>query len=114
MKGQLTIFDLLPELLEEPEIGAYVTKHGANICHIMRPGYIGQKVVYECSTQSHEWFRCGILEKYFEREGVMRSVIYVGERQRILLDHYEGRDIYECLPWNAYPKRIAAIGRRAN
>lgn len=114
MTGQLTIFDWMPELSEEPEVGSYVIKHGANIPHIMRANYIGQKVVYECSTQSHKWFRCGLLEKYFECRGVMRSVIDVGERQRILLDHHEGRSIYECLPWDAYPERMAAIGRRTN
>lgn len=111
MSQQMTIFDWMPTLQQEPKVGEYVDTHGANICHIMRPSYIGQKVVYECSTQSHEWWRVGILEKYFLCGGVMRSVIYVGEKQRILLDHYKGRDIYECLPWDAYPERMKAIER---
>lgn len=108
---QMTIFDYMPTLRQEPAVGSYVHKHGANICHIMRSGYIGSKVVYECSTQSHELWRVGVLEKYFLCNGVMRSVIYVGEKQRILLDHREGRDIYECLPWDAYPERMKTIGR---
>ena len=107
---QLTIFDYMPELLSEPEIGEYVNRHGAVICHIMRPGYIGRKVIYDCSTSSHTWYRCGILEKYIPHEGRMRSIINVGTKQRILLDHYSGINIYECLPWNAYPKRREAIG----
>ena len=112
MQGQMTIFDWMPTVQEEPEVGAYVTKHGAVICHIMRSNYIGSKVVYDCSTKSHKWYRVGILEKYFEREGVMRSVIYNGSKQRILYDHYPGREIFECLPWDAYPKRMAAIYKK--
>jgi len=107
---QLTIFNCFPQALPEPQVGEYVTEFGANICHIMRPAYIGKKVIYDCSTANHAWYRCGILEKYFMREnGVMRSVIYTGERQRILYDHYPGREIWECLPWDAYPKRMEAI-----
>lgn len=113
MLGQMSIFDYMPTLQKEPEVGEFVEHHGANICHIMRPNYIGQKVVYDCSTYSHKWFRVGILEKYFECRGVMRSIIYVGEKQRILLDHYPGREIFECLPWDAYPERMKTIGRRA-
>ena len=113
MYEQMTIFDWMPTLEQEPEVGEYVEKHGAVICHIMRKGYIGQKVVYDCSTVSHRWFRVGVLEKYFECRGVMRSVIYVGKPQRILLDHYPGREIYECLPWDAYPKRMEKIYGRS-
>ena len=107
---QLTIFDWMPDIQKEPELGEYVERHGANICHIMRPNYISEKIIFDCSTQSHKWYRCGILEKYFEREGgVMRSVIYTGERQRTLYDHYPGMEIWEPLPWNAYPKRMMGI-----
>lgn len=108
----MSIFDWMPTIQAEPAVGEYVKSHGQNICHIMRPSYIGKKVVYDCSTQAHEWYRVGILEKYFECEGIMRSVINIGERQRILYGHYVGREIWECLPWDAYPERMAAIGRR--
>jgi len=107
--NQLTIFDYMPELLPEPEVGEYVDKHGAVICHIMRKGCIGHKIIYDCSTQSHKWYRCGILEKYILHENHMRSIINVGEKQRILLDHFPGIEIYECLPWNAYTKRNEAL-----
>jgi hypothetical protein len=39
----------------------------------------------------------------------MRSIINVGKPQRILLTHYPGREIYECLPWDAYPARRALL-----
>lgn len=108
---QLTIFDWLPDLQEEPAVGEYVAKHGANICHIMRPSYIGRKVVYECSTHSRECFRVGVLEAYIPYEETYRSIIYVGEKQRILLTHRDGKDIYECLPWHSYKKRNDRITR---
>ena len=100
---QLSIFDFYQQ--DEPAVGEYVEGNGANICHIMRPSYIGKKVIYDCSTVSHKWLRCGILEKYFFCEGVWRSIIYVGERQRILLDHFPGVEIFEPLPWDKYLKR---------
>ena len=105
MIGQMTIFDFL-----EPAVGEYVTSHGANICHIMRPAYIGQKVVYDCSTKAHTWFKVGILEKYIPYENTFRSIIFTGKKQRTLLTHRPGIEIYECLPWDAYPKRMAVIG----
>lgn len=100
---QLSLFDLLPK--REPDVGEYVESNGAVICHIMRPGYIGRKVIYDCSTRSHKWIRCGILEKYFLCHGVWRSVINVGEKQRILLDHYPGVEIFETLPWDLSRRR---------
>lgn len=96
--------------LEEPCVGEYVREAGAVICHIMRPGYIGKKVLYDCSTQSQRnLFRCGILEAYIHYEGKMRSIINVGTKQRILLTHYPGIEIRECLPWWEYPARRALL-----
>lgn len=114
---QLSIFDLIPKPKRpqrtEPEVGAYVEDHGAVICRIMREGYVGRKVIYDCSTVSRKWLRCGKLERYFFCHGVWRSVIDVGERQRILLDHYPGREIYEPLSWDEYPERTKAWNERS-
>lgn len=110
---QLSIFDIMPETQQEPEVGAIVEETGAIICHIMRPGYIGQKVLYDCSTQSRRMFKCGILEKYIPYEGRYRSIIYTGTKQRTLLTHFPGREIYEPLPLDAYIERRQAIGKRA-
>jgi len=92
-------------LPEEPEVGAFVPDRGAVICHIMRPHYIGQKVLFDCSTQSMKLYKCGILEKYIPYEGHYRSIIFTGKKQRSYITHYPGREIYECLPWDAYPER---------
>lgn len=121
MKGQMSIFDFIQQ---EPEVGAYLTEHGQVICHIMRPGYIGQKVCFDCSTQSLRLFKVGILEKILEdhywhltngqykMEPCDRVVIYTGTKQRSLISLMPGREIFECLPWDAYPERMAAIGRK--
>jgi len=38
MYKQMTIFDLCPASQPEPDVWAYVLKHGAVICRIMRHG----------------------------------------------------------------------------
>ena len=111
LKGQMSLFDFL-----EPEGGKWVTKHGAAIPHIMRPSMIGKKVVYPCGTQSRpNDCRVGVLEKYIWNPDneCMRSIIYTGKTQRTLFDHKNGRNIYECLEWDAYPARMSNIGKRA-
>lgn len=112
MQGQLTIFDWMPSAQQEPDVGAYVTEHGANIPHIMRPAYIGKKVCFDVSTQSRRSYQVGILEKYIPYEGTYRSIVYTGKKQRSLITHWLGREIFECLPWNAYTARMGAIGAR--
>lgn len=128
MKGQMTIFDWRPDAQPEPEIGADIREHGQIICHIMRPSYIGKKVCFDISTESmRNLFRVGVLEEIledhywrlnlstgqYERKPCDRVVIYTGKKQRSLISLMPGREIYECLPWDAYPERMAAIGRRA-
>lgn len=76
-------------------IGRYVTDHGAVICHIMRPAYIGREVVIDVSTQSHEWYQVGILENYIPYEGRWRAIVYTGKPQRSLITFYPGIEIYE-------------------
>ena len=99
---QISIFDWMPTAQVEPEVGEYVTEHGANICHIMRPSYIGKKVVFDVSTQSRRSYQVGILEKYIPYGEYWRSIIYTGKKQRTLLTHYPGKEIFEGLPWDAY------------
>ena len=91
--------------LTEPAVGETLSSTGTVICHIMRPAYIGQKVLYNISTQSMRCYRCGILEDYIPYEGRWRSIIYYGKKQRALVTHYAGVEIFEPLPWDAYPER---------
>lgn len=113
MNGQLTLFDFMPTMMVEPEVGAYVDQPGAVICHIMRRGYIGQKVLVDKCTQSMDCYQVGILEDVIEHDGRDRSIVYTGTKQRCLITHYPGVEIHEVLPWDAYEGRQAAIyGRR--
>ena len=101
--GQISIYEYDCSLMTEPDVGELVEDHGAVICHIMRPAYIGKKVVIDKSTVSHKWFMCGILEQYIPYEnGLMRSIVFTGHKQRSLITHYPGIEIYEPLPWDAY------------
>lgn len=126
MDGQISIFDWMPEAVPkepepelpkrvpkeygpEPEVGECVKEHGAIICHIMRPSYIGKKVLIDQSTKSMRAYKCGVLEDYIPYEGHMRSIVYTGEKQRSLITHYPGIEIYECLPWEAYKERMKVI-----
>lgn len=123
MTGQMSIFDWMPTAQAEPAVGEWVEKHGAVISHIMLESYIGEKIVMDKSTTSHEWFRVGILEKivpdiYYElydngeyrQVPSVRLVVYDGGKQRNLITMYPGINVYECLPWDAYPERMKAIG----
>lgn len=122
MTEQLTLWDWMPTAQPEPEVGAWVEKCGAVIPHIMRKSYIGKKVLMDYSTTSITVYKVGILEKvlkgfYWHGDQKVEcdlSIIYDGTRQRCMITHYPGHEIYECLPWNAYEARNKAIGRNSN
>lgn len=96
-------------VLTEPAVGEYVQSAGAVIPHIMRTGFIGRKVLYDVSTESNRCYQCGILEAYIPYEGRWRSVIYYGKKQRALVTHYSEVEIFEPLPWDAYPARAVLM-----
>lgn len=119
MYEQLSIFDWMPTLRQEPDVGEWVTEHGQVIPHIMRRSYIGKKVVMDKSTQSKKAYKVGILEKvltdfYWHGDEMVecdRSIVFDGGKQRNHILHMPGREIYECLPWDAYPERMNSIGK---
>ena len=102
---QLTIFDICPEAIPEPEVGAWVTEHGPVIPHIMRKAYIGKKVLFDQSTVSMELYKVGILEDYFPYEKTFRSIVYTGKPQRSLIDHYNGSEIFELVAYEHDARR---------
>ena len=111
--GQMSLFDWMPQVLPDPQPGEYVNRHGMVICAIMRPSYIGKIVIMDCSTESHAWYKAGILEKilrdkYFhcntitkqyEETPCDRVIIYTGKKQRSSILMMPGANIYE--PANA-------------
>lgn len=119
MYEQISIFDWMPTLRKEPEVGEWVTEHGQAIPHIMRRSYIGRKVVMDKSTQSMKAYKVGILEKvvtdfYWHGEEKVecdRSIVFDGGKQRNHILHMPGQEIFECLPWDAYPERMNSIGK---
>ena len=96
MKGQISFWDLL----ENIEPGDRVKTHGAVIPHIMRSAFIGKTVVVDKSTQSMDIFVAGILEGYIPYGNTYRSIVYIGEKQRQLITHMPGVEIFELQPWS--------------
>ena len=87
---QMTIFDFMAPDRKEVEPGALVESHGRELTHEDLLGVIGQMVVMDKSTESHEWFNAGVLECYFwfEREKVWIANVYDGGRQRNIFRFY--------------------------
>ena len=110
--NQMSLFDFMPTMMVEPEVGTYVKKSGMVICHIMRRGYIGRKVLVNKSTVGNQIYQVGILENVIDIEGRDRSIVFTGQKQRQLITHYPGIEIYEVLPWDAYERRQDAIHHR--
>ena len=102
---QLSMWDLL-QTEESHYPGEWLEEHGANICHVMRPGYVGRLICIDCSTVGHRWYQVGRLERYFfmEDERVWRAVVYTGSRQRSLISFRPGIEIFEVEPWD-YERR---------
>ena len=125
MKGQIHMLDWMPTFQAEPEVGTRVTECGAVIPHIMIRSYIGKKIAFDVSTQSRRLFQVGRLEKvldtvYYHLEGeaykerpCSRVVIYTGKKDRSYLSLIPGTNVFEVLPWDAYPERMKAIGGRS-
>lgn len=123
MEGQLSIFDCFADLFKtekwpEPEVGEWVEKHGAVICHIMLPGYIGRKVIMDKSTESHKWFQCGVLEQvlpdhyyhlqngdYIEKP-CDRVIINTGKKRRSSILLMPGIEIYETQKWEGRKRAL--------
>ena len=127
MYKQLTIFDLCPASQPEPDVGEWLEHPGPVIPRIMLPGYIGKKILTDMSTQSHKWYKVGILEEIrqgfcyqynacvngeYKKMPCELLIVFDGKKQRGMLNLTMGEVVYECLPWDAYPERMAAIGRR--
>lgn len=109
MKDQISFWDLA----ENVEPGDRVKTHGAVICHIMRSAFIGKTVVVDKSTQSMDVFVAGILEDYIPYGNTYRSIVYIGEKQRQLITHMPGVEIYELQPWaECLEKKLYGTKRR--
>ena len=108
---QMSIFDWLPTLSPEPQAGDLVEDHGAEIPPEQIESFVGKKIVMDRSTESHEWFRVGVLEKIlpgiYYHNGVetdtIRLIIYDGGKQRNYMTYIPGyRWVYELteIRWN--------------
>lgn len=101
---QISIFDWMPSLIPEPNPGDWVEDHGELICRGQIESFLGKKIVMDCSTQSHEWYKVGIVEKIlpaiYYHNGVetetVRVIVDDGKRTRCYITYIPGEErIYE-------------------
>lgn len=102
--GQITIdewlgVDLRPRLKRirprtELRAGEYVKDHGMVICHIMRPSYIGKKIVIDRSEPGRECYQVAILVDYIKLT-TPRAVVNTGKAEVEVITFRPGVEIYE-------------------
>lgn len=81
MNEQISLFDA------QPNVGALVEKHGRLLSFDEIAARVGDRIVYECSTQSHEWFKIVLVESiYVYPDGHRRLIYFDGHKQRGLVD----------------------------
>lgn len=88
-EGQMSIFDLLaPQTEKKYKPGEWVDKSelGMEISFDEIVNMIGQLIILDKSTVSHEWFKVVKVEQIVINEGQRRLVYYDGERQRGLIN----------------------------
>lgn len=102
--GQITIdewlgIDLRPRLKRmrprtELRAGEYVKDHGMVICHIMRPSYIGKKIVIDRSEPGCERYQVAILVDYIKLT-TPRAVVNTGKAEVEVITFRPGVEIFE-------------------
>lgn len=68
--------------------------HGAAICHIMRPSYIGKKIVIDRSEPGCECYQVAILVDYIQLT-TPRAVVNTGKTETEVITFRPGVEIYE-------------------
>ena len=97
MDGQISLFD---SVLEP---GTWVEAHGRRLTFDEIDGRVGQMIVMDMSTESHEWYKVVLVESiYTYDDGSRRLIYYDGGRQRGLVD--ERRFNAERHPARAYER----------
>ena len=84
ISGQISIFDFTPSKQEKIKLkpGDYVERHGRQLTFDEIASMIGELIVMNKSTCSHDWFEVVMVEKIVEHEGSRRLIYYDGSHQR--------------------------------
>ena len=102
LPNQVNLFDLLAL----PNPGEYVTEHGRELSFDELEEMVGRLIVYDCSTQSHEWLKIvRVVEIYHYPDGRRRLIYSDGTRQHGLVDEMYFLPTYTGL----FPPRAYAL-----
>lgn len=83
LSNQLSLFDRLE--LKEP--GDYVEEHGRELSFDELEEMVGRLIVYDCSTQSHEWLKIvRVVEIYHYPDGHRRLIYSDGTKMHGFVD----------------------------
>lgn len=75
---QLSIF---PAALR---VGAYIEEHGRRL--VWDELRAGMTVIYDCSTESHEWLMVTTVDKIIRTPDDLRVILNQGKKQRLLIN----------------------------
>lgn len=90
-EGQMSILDLLvPQMKKGYKPGEWVDKSelGKEISFDEITNIVGQLIIIDLSTVSHEWFKVVQIEKIVMNNNQRRLVYYDGTKQRGLIYEY--------------------------
>lgn len=100
MSEQLSLFDLIrDDSVKSLKPGDYVETVGRELSFDEITKRVGQLIIIEQATESHEWYKVVQVEKIYiyPENGNRRLIYYDGQRQRGLVDEmyfaprYKGR-----------------------
>lgn len=65
-------------------VGAYIEEHGRRLA--WDELQVGMTVIYDCSTESHEWLMVTTVEKIIRTPDDLRVILDGGRKQRPLIN----------------------------
>ena len=65
-------------------VGAYIEKHGRRL--VWDELQVGMTVIYDCSTESHEWLKVTTVDEIIRTPDDLRVILNQGKKQRLLIN----------------------------
>lgn len=67
-----------------PRVGAYIEEHGRRLA--WGELQVGMTVIYDCSTESHEWLMVTTVDKIIWTPDDLRVILNQGKKQQLLIN----------------------------
>lgn len=65
-------------------VGAYIEEHGRRLA--WDELQVGMTVIYDCSTESHEWLMVTTVDKIIRTPDDLRVILNQGKKQQLLIN----------------------------